>query len=84
MRPVAVGELETPHDQQPSQVVLLVPHPDRTKQGRRCNHATRSLVDLGCWLQVQPAGLASAIFHWTFLSQNLDLFLSLVMVSLVF
>jgi len=38
--------LEIPHGQQQSQVVLLDPDQDGTKQGRRCNHASWLLVDL--------------------------------------
>ena len=39
----ALGGSEIPHDQQQSQIVLLAPHRDGTKQGRRCNRATWSL-----------------------------------------
>jgi len=39
--------IEIPHGQQQSQVVLLAPHHDGIKQGRRCNHYTWSLDDSG-------------------------------------
>jgi len=34
------------HDQHQSQIVLLAPHQDGTKRGRRCSHATWSLDKL--------------------------------------
>jgi len=37
---------EIPHDQQQSQMVLLAPHQDGTKKGRRCSYATWSLDKL--------------------------------------
>ena len=40
------GGPEMPHDQQQSQIVLLVPHQNEAKQGRRCSHATWSLDEL--------------------------------------
>jgi len=33
-------ELDIFHGQQQFQVVLLAPHQDGTKQGRRCSHST--------------------------------------------
>jgi len=33
---------EIPHGQQKSQIVLLAPHQDGTKQDRRCSHSTPS------------------------------------------
>jgi len=36
----ALGGPEIPHDQQQSHIVMLAPHQDGTKQGRRCSHAT--------------------------------------------
>ena len=35
-----------PHGQQKFQIVLLTPHQDGTKQGRRCSHCTWSFDDL--------------------------------------
>ena len=43
---VGQGGLEIPLGQQQSLIVLLASHQDGTKKGRRCNHTTRSLVDL--------------------------------------
>jgi len=43
-RAAALG-LEIPHDQQQSLIVLLAPHQDGTKQGRRCNYVA-NLVDV--------------------------------------
>jgi len=40
------GRLEIPHDFQQSLIVLLAPHQDETKQGRRYNRASWSLDDL--------------------------------------
>ena len=42
----ALGGPEIPRDQQQSQIVLLAPHQDGTKQGWRCSHATWSLDKL--------------------------------------
>ena len=42
----ALGGPKIPRDQQKSQIVLLAPHQDGTKQGRRCSHATWSLDKL--------------------------------------
>jgi len=42
---VVLGDLEIPHDFQQSLIVLLAPHHDETKQGRRCGHSAWSLVD---------------------------------------
>ena len=47
---------------QQSQIVLLGPHQDRTKQGRRCKHAIWSLADFwlpshGCSWQDLPTNL---------------------------
>jgi len=42
----ALGGLEIPHGFQQSLIVLLAAHQYGTKQGRRCNHTTWSLVDL--------------------------------------
>ena len=42
----ALGEPKIPHDQQQSQIVLLAPHQDGTKQGLRRSHATWSLDEL--------------------------------------
>ena len=42
----AHGWLEIPHDFQQSLIVLLHPHKDHTKQGRRWNHVTWSIFDL--------------------------------------
>ena len=39
----APGGLEAHHDQPKSLIVLLAPHQDGTKQGRRCSHSTWSL-----------------------------------------
>jgi len=39
-------ELEIPHGFWQYLIVPLTPHQDRTKPGKRCNHATWSLVDL--------------------------------------
>jgi len=36
----ALGGLGIPHSQQQFQVVLLDPHQDETKQGRRCSYST--------------------------------------------
>jgi len=36
----ALGELKIPHGQQQFQIVLLAPHQDETKQGRRCRLST--------------------------------------------
>ena len=41
-----LGELEIPHDQHLSQIVLLTLHQDRTKQGRRCGYSILSVDDL--------------------------------------
>jgi len=41
----SLGGLENTHCQQQSQLTLLSPHRDGTKQGRRCNHSTLSLDD---------------------------------------
>jgi len=42
----ALWGLEITHDFQQPHIVLLAPHQDGTKQGRRCNHATWSLDEL--------------------------------------
>ena len=42
-REAALGGHEIPHGQQQSQIVLLAPHQDGTKQGQRCSHSTWSL-----------------------------------------
>jgi len=34
------GGFGIPHGQQQFQIVLLAPHQDGTKQGRRCSHST--------------------------------------------
>jgi len=40
----ALGGRGIPHGQQQVQIVLLAPHQDRTKQGRRrCSHSTDAL-----------------------------------------
>jgi len=39
----ALGRPEIPHDQQQSQIPLLAPQQDGTKQGERCSHTTWSL-----------------------------------------
>ena len=44
--PAALGGLEIPHGEQQFQVILLAPHQDGTKQGRRCSHSTWSLGEL--------------------------------------
>jgi len=36
----STGELGIPHGQQQFQIVLLAPHQDGTKQGRRCSYST--------------------------------------------
>ena len=41
----APGGFEIRHGFQQPQVVLLILHQDKTKQGQRCNHATWSSVD---------------------------------------
>ena len=46
MRAAFLGGLEMPHGFQQPKVVPLAPHLDETKPCRRCNHITRSLVDL--------------------------------------
>jgi len=62
----AALELGIPH----VQLVLLAPHQDETKQGRRCSHSTSALDDL--WTAfpwVKSAGLASPVFRgafWTY------------------
>jgi len=48
--------LKIPHDQQQSQIVLLAPHQDGTKQGRRCSHSTWSF---GRPVDRFPVGVAS-------------------------
>jgi len=64
-------QLEIPHGFQQSVVVLLAPYQDGTKQGRRCNHATCSLVDLwAAFLWVWPAQPASPNFCGTFRTQD--------------
>ena len=61
------GGLQIPHGQQQSQIVLLAPHQNGTKQGRKCNHSTWSLDDLLVALSwVYPARLASPIFSEAF------------------
>jgi len=63
--------LEIPHRFQPPLIVLLAPHQDRTKQGRRCNHSTWFLVDL--WIAfawMQPTGFAPSIFLEAFWSRD--------------
>jgi len=40
------GGVGIPHGQQQFQIVLLVPHQDGTKQGRRCSLSTQTLEDL--------------------------------------
>ena len=58
----AIG-VETSHDQQQSQIVLLAPHQGGNKPRRRCNHATLSLDDLWpAFPCLYPAGLALPIF----------------------
>ena len=42
----ALGGLEIPHGFQKPLIVLLAPHQDGTKQSRRSDHTTWSLVDL--------------------------------------
>ena len=62
-----IGQLEASHGQQQFQIVLLVPHQNGTKQGRKCNYSTQALDDI--WVAfpwVQPAGLASSVFRWVF------------------
>ena len=41
-----VSRGQIPHGQQQSQIVLLAPHQDGTKEDQRCSNATRSLDDL--------------------------------------
>jgi len=36
----ALGGLGIPHSQQQFQIVLLAPHQDETKLGRRCSYST--------------------------------------------
>jgi len=43
----ALGGLGIPHGQQQSQIILLAPHPDETRQGRRSSHST--LAFDGLW-----------------------------------
>jgi len=43
----STGELVIPHGQQQFQIVLLAPHQDGTKQGRRCNYTTRPWTTSG-------------------------------------
>jgi len=63
----ALVGIEIPHGQQKSQMVLLAPLQDGTKQGRRCNHSTRSLGDfLAAFPWVYPAGLASSLIPGAF------------------
>jgi len=38
--------LEIPHDQYESQIALLTPHEDGTKQSQSCSHSTWSLDEL--------------------------------------
>ena len=40
------GELGMPHGQQQFWIVLLAPHQDGTKQGRRCSYLTQALDDI--------------------------------------
>jgi len=49
-----------PRDQQQFQIVLLAPHQDGTKQGRRCSHATWSLDKL--WAALP---LVFSVAWWT-------------------
>ena len=66
----ALGGHEICHDQQQSQIVLLAPHQDWTKQGRRCSHCTWPLVDLAALRWVSPPGLASPTFPEAFWSRG--------------
>ena len=43
---LVLGGLEIPHDYQQSHIVLLAPHQNWAKQGRRCSHSTWSLDDI--------------------------------------
>jgi len=59
--------LEISPGQQQSQVDLLTLHPDGTKQGRRCDHSTWTLVILrAAFLWVKPEGLATPILSGIF------------------
>ena len=40
----AALRLEIPHGRHQSQIVLLAPHHERIKPGRRCNHSALCLV----------------------------------------
>jgi len=42
----ALGGLEIPHVQRQLQIVLLAPHQDGTKQGRRCSQSNWFLNDI--------------------------------------
>ena len=59
-RAAAVGGPGIPRDQQQSQIVLLAPHQDGTKQGRRCSHVTWSLDKL--WAALP---LVFSVAWWT-------------------
>jgi len=59
--------LGIPRDQQYFQIVLLAPHQDRTKEGRRCSQSNWSLDDI--WVAfpwVWTTGLASPVFRRAF------------------
>jgi len=44
--PAAIAGLKIPHSQQQSQIVLLAPHQDETKQGWRYNYSTWFMGEL--------------------------------------
>jgi len=64
--------LETPHSIQQSLIVLLAPHQDGAKQGRRCTQATWSLVNLRQDFRRcrQNAWLSTPIFPGTFWTRD--------------
>ena len=59
----ALGGPEIPHDQQQSQIVLLAPHQDRTRQGWRCTHAPSSLNKLQALPVVVDCNLKDLVSH---------------------
>ena len=60
---VATGGIEIPQWFQKLLIAHLAPNQDGTKQGRRCNHAIWSLVEIyATFPWVQPAGFTSPIF----------------------
>jgi len=59
--------LGIPRDQQQFQIVLLAPHHDGTKQGRRCRQSNWSFDDISvAFPWVSPAGHASPVFCGAF------------------